>query len=253
MSNPTQRFSGRVENYVRYRPSYPRAVLDLLKAECGLANASVVADIGSGTGILSRLFLENGNRVFGVEPNTEMREAGEKRLERYPRFTSVAGTAEATTLDDAYVDFVVAGQAFHWFDVERARVEFGRILRPGGWVVLIWNARRRDTTPFLTAYERLLRKHGTDYEQVEHGRSAAGMVDEFFRSDEYETQTFDNRQTFDLDGLKGRLSSSSYVPGPGESGYDAMMREAEHLFQAHETNGRITFEYDTKVYYGRLR
>jgi hypothetical protein len=137
--------------------------------------------------------------------------------------------------------------------VERTRVEFGRILRLGGWVVLIWNARRRDTTPFLAAYERLLRKHGTDYEQVAHGRSAAAMVDEFFRSDEYETRTFDNRQTFDLDGLKGRLSSSSYVPGPGESGHDAMMREAEHLFQAHETNGGITFEYDTKVYYGRLR
>ncbi len=253
MRDPTQRFTGRVGNYARYRPSYPRAILTLLETECDLTSASVIADVGSGTGILSELFLENGNRVFGVEPNTEMREAGENRLEHYPRFTSVAGTAEATSLDDACVDFVTAGQAFHWFDVKRTQTEFGRILRPGGWVVVIWNARRRNTTPFLAAYERLLREHGTDYEQVEHGRSAAGMVDEFFRSDEYETRTFDNRQTFDLDGLKGRLSSSSYVPGPGEPGHDAMMREAEHLFQAHETNGRITFKYDTKMYYGRLR
>lgn len=253
MTDPTQRFSGRVDNYVRYRPSYPRTVLDLLTSECGLTSASVVADIGSGTGILSRLFLENGNRVFGVEPNKKMRAAGERFLGDHPHFVSVAGTAEATTLDDAGVDIVTAGQAFHWFDVQRTRAEFGRILRPGGWVVVIWNARRRDATPFLAAYERLLREHGTDYEQVEHGRSAAAMVDEFFGSDGYDTETFDNAQTFDLDGLKGRLLSSSYVPGPGEPGSEAMLGEAEELFREHQTDGRVTIEYDTKVYYGRLR
>jgi SAM-dependent methyltransferase len=236
----------------RYRPSYPRAILNLLKTECDLTSASVVADVGSGTGILSELFLQNANRVFGVEPNHEMRKAGERMLERYPRFTSVAATAEATTLDDACVDFVTAGQAFHWFEVERSRAEFGRILRPGGWVVVIWNARRWTTTPFLAAYERLLREHGTDYEQVEHGRSAAGMVGEFFGPVEYEMEVFDNAQTFDLDGLKGRLLSSSYVPGPGEPGSEAMLREAEELFREHQTNGKVTFEYDTKVYYGSL-
>jgi SAM-dependent methyltransferase len=252
MRDPTQRFTGRVGNYARYRPSYPRAILTLLEKECDLTSASVIADVGSGTGILSELFLENGNRVFCVEPNTEMREAGENRLEHYPRFTSVAGTAEATTLDDACVDFVTAGQALHWFDVKRTQTEFGRILRPGGWVVVIWNARRRGTTPFLAAYERLLREHGTDYEQVEHGRSGAGMVDEFFGSDGYETKTFDNAQTFDLDGLKGRLLSSSYVPGPGEPGSGAMLREAEELFREYQSDGRVTIEYDTKVYYGHL-
>ena len=252
MRDPTQRFTGRVGNYARYRPSYPRAILSLLETECGLTSASVVADVGSGTGILSEIFLQNGNRVFGVEPNHEMREAGESRLERYPRFMSVAATAEATTLDDACVDFVTAGQAFHWFEVARSRAEFGRILRPGGWVVVIWNARRRNTTPFLAAYERLLREHGTDYEQVEHDRSAAGMVDEFFGSVEYEMEIFDNTQTFDLDGLKGRLLSSSYVPGPGEPSSEAMLREAEELFREHQADGKVTIEYDTKVYYGRL-
>ena len=252
MRDPTQRFTGRVGNYDRYRPSYPRAILNLLETECDLTSDSVIADVGSGTGILSKLFLENGNRVFGVEPNYEMCEVGERRLERYPRFTSVAATAEATTLDDASVDFVTAGQAFHWFDVERCRAEFARILRAGGWVVVIWNARRRNTTPFLAAYERLLREHGTDYEQVEHGRSAAGMVDEFFGSDGYETKTFDNAQTFDLDGLKGRLLSSSYVPGPGEPGSEAMLREAAEIFYDHQSDSTVTIEYDTKVYYGRL-
>jgi SAM-dependent methyltransferase len=252
MRDPTQRFSGRVGNYSRYRPSYPLAILTLLETECDLTSASVVADVGSGTGILSELFLENGNRVFGVEPNVEMREAGENRLELYPSFTSVAGTAEATTLDGASVDFVTAGQAFHWFDVKRTQTEFGRILRPGGWVVVIWNARRRNTTPFLAAYERLLREHGTDYEQVEHGRSAAGMVDEFFGPVEYEMEIFDNAQTFDLDGLKGRLLSSSYVPGPGEPGSGAMLQEAQEIFDQYQTDGEVTIEYDTKVYYGLL-
>jgi ubiquinone/menaquinone biosynthesis C-methylase UbiE len=253
VTDPTQRFTGRVENYVRYRPSYPRAVLDLLETECGLASASVVADVGSGTGILSELFLENGNRVIGIEPNEEMQEAGERRLGHHPRFTSVAGTAEATTLDDDSVDFVTAGQAFHWFDPERARTEFERVLKLTGWVVLVWNWRRKDRTPFLAAYEKLLLAHGTDYAEVGRYRDSARMVQDFFGSDTFETRTFDNRQTFDLDGLKGRLSSSSYVPGPGRPGHEAMMREAERTFRAHETDGKVIFEYDTKVYYGRLR
>jgi len=251
MTDHTQRFAGRVESYVKYRPSYPRAVLDLLADECDLTRASVVADVGSGTGLLSTLFLQDGNHVFGVEPNSEMRAAAEELLRDHPRLTSVAGTAEDTTLPDDSVDFVVAGQAFHWFDVERARAEFRRILKPGSWVIMIWNARRRDATPFLIAYERLLRKHGTDYKQVEHGRTAA-MVDQFFGSDVYETETFSNAQALDLEGLKGRLLSSSYVPARGEVGSETMLREAEKIFNQHQTDNTVTIEYDTKAYYGRV-
>ena len=250
--DPTRRFAGRVECYVRYRPSYPRAVLDLLRERCDLTNDSVVADVGSGTGILSNLFLENGNHVFGIEPNPEMRAAAEELLSAHPHFTSVAGTAEDTTLPDNSVDFVVAGQAFHWFDVERARTEFGCILKPGGWVVMVWNARRRDATPFLIAYERLLREHGTDYEQIEHGRSAAAMVDEFFGPEVYGAEAFSNAQALDLEGLKGRLLSSSYVPGPWEPGSEAILREARDIFDEHQSGGAVTIEYDAKVYYGRL-
>ncbi len=252
MIDPTQRFSNRVENYVRFRPSYPRAVLELLETECGLTSASVIADVGSGTGILSELFLQNGNRVFGVEPNGEMREAGERYLGGYASFVSVAGTAEETKLEGESVDFVLAGQAFHWFDPARAREELGRILKPGGWAVILWNSRRRDATPFLASYERLLREHGTDYEQVEHVRGAAEMVEEFFGTDRYRTATFDNAQTLDLDGLKGRLLSSSYVPGPGEAGAGAMLRDAEEVFREHGMGGHVTLEYETEVYYGRL-
>lgn len=252
MMDPTKRFSSRVENYARYRPSYPRAVLDLLTAECGLTGASVIADVGSGTGFLSELFLENGNRVFGIEPNKEMREAGESLLKDYARFTSVAATAEATTLGDRSVDFVTAGQAFHWFDRGQARAEFARILKPEGWVVLVWNERRTEATPFLEAYERLLLTYGTDYETITHKNIGAGELGAFFEPGAFEVGTFENRQVFDLDGLKGRLLSSSFVPDRGHPDHDAMLEELGAIFDAHQENGTVTFEYETKVYYGHL-
>ena len=151
MSDSTRRFSSRVDNYVKYRPSYPPEVVELLAAECGLTPGALVADIGAGTGLLAELFLQNGYRVLGVEPNREMRQAGERLLGDYPHFTSIDGTAEVTTLADKSVDIITAGQAFHWFDREKARAEFARILRPGGWVALVWNERRVDATPFLAA------------------------------------------------------------------------------------------------------
>jgi SAM-dependent methyltransferase len=252
MTDPTQRFTNRVDHYVRYRPSYPRAVLDLLKTECGLTDTSVVADVGSGTGILSELFLQNGNHVLGIEPNREMKEAAERRLGGHPRFTSVAGTAEDTTLDEASVDFVVAGQAFHWFDPERARTEFARILKPEGWVALVWNLRRKGATPFLVAYERLLEVYRTDRGEVEFWRKSDEMASAFFGPGSSEKATFDNEQVLDLEGLKGRLLSISYVPAQGEPGSDEMLRNAEEIFRKHQTGGTVAVEYDTKVYYGRM-
>src|SRR5579864_7721053 len=166
VKDATQRFSSRVDNYVRFRPGYPPEVLTLLKKECGLTADSVIADIASGTGIFTRMLAEIGVRVFGVEPNDEMRQAGEQFLKNYPRFTSVAGAAEATTLAEHSVDLVTAAQAAHWFDREKARREFMRILKPSGWTVLLWNERRTDSTPFLREYERLLLRYGTDYHEV---------------------------------------------------------------------------------------
>ena len=250
--DPKQRFAGRVESYVKHRPSYPRAVIHLLQAECGLTDASVVADVGSGTGILSRLFLDNGNRVFGVEPNPEMRAAVEEILGDQTRFTSVEGSAEDTTLPNHSVDFVVAGQAFHWFDAERTREEFARVLGPEGWAVLVWNLRRKDATPFLAAYEQLLQTYRTDRGEIEIWRQDAEMADSLFGPGSFERATFDNEQVLDLDGLKGRLLSVSYVPARDEPGSEAMLREAERIFSEHQTNGTVTIEYDTEVYYGRL-
>lgn len=154
-----QRFSSRVADYVRYRPGYPSEVLPLLRTECGLKPGHVVADIGSGTGFLSELFLKNGNRVYGIEPNDAMREAGEEYLASYDNFSSIVGSAEATTLESGSVDFVSAGQAFHWFAPSATRTEFRRVLKANGWIVILWNDRQRDT-PFADAYENLLLKYG---------------------------------------------------------------------------------------------
>jgi SAM-dependent methyltransferase len=253
MTDPTQRFTGRVEDYARYRPGYPPELLDLLRSECGLTESAVVADVGSGTGILARLLLDNGNRVFMVEPNDEMRRAGERLLSGHGRSESVAGSAEATTLPESSVDLVTAGQAFHWFDPEAARKEFARVLRPGGRVVLVWNDRRKHGGPFLEAYERLLQTYATDYAEVEHGRKGSPEnVRGFFAPNHVYTATFSNRQVMHYDGLLGRLRSSSYVPAEGQSGYLEMLGELQRIFRNHENGGQVVMEYVTRAYYGCL-
>jgi len=249
--NATSRFSDRVENYIRYRPGYPPEAIAVLQDECSLTPQHVIADIASGTGIWTRPLLENGNRVFGVEPNAEMRQAGERLLERFPNFTSVTGTAEATTLGDGSVEFVTAAQAAHWFDCERARQEFARILKPGGWLVLLWNERLIDTTPFLHDYEQLLLTYGTDYKEVRHERTT-GAVNKFFDPAPFQERIYTLRQDFDYAGIEGRLLSSSYAPGPEHPDYPAMMRELRRIYDAHAEGGRVACDYKTRVYFGRL-
>jgi SAM-dependent methyltransferase len=227
-------------------------VVALLADECGLAPETLVADIGSGTGLLAKLFLKNGNRVIGVEPNREMREAGERLLSGYAGFTSVEGSAEATTLGDQSVDVITAGQAFHWFDRARARAEFARILRPGGWVALVWNERRASSTAFLEAYERLLRSYSSEYETLNHRQVDQATIAAFFAPGTFRIASFENRQVFDLAGVQGRLLSSSYTPEPGHPRYQPMLDELAAIVGAHQVDGTVAFEYDTNVYFGRL-
>jgi ubiquinone/menaquinone biosynthesis C-methylase UbiE len=252
MTDPLNRFSNRVENYVKYRPGYPGGVIELLKSECGLTQDAVIADVGSGTGILSELFLKNGNSVFGIEPNAEMRRAAERLLQDYTRFVSIDATAEATTLETESAGFVTAAQAFHWFARSETKKEFARILKRDGWVVLIWNERRLDSTPFLQTYEDLLLRYGTDYAQVRH-ENVTGEIDEFFTPQPFAVKTLENVQYFDFESLKGRLLSSSYAPDQGHPNFTPMLANLEEMFAAYEHAGIVSFEYDTRVFYGHLR
>lgn len=245
------RFSNRVADYVATRPSYPAGVLDILRAEAGLTPQTLVADIGSGTGLSAELFLKNGNVVYGVEPNADMRLAGESLLAGHPDFHSVTGSAEATTLVDQSVDIIVGGQAFHWFDPAKARIEFLRILKSDGFVALLWNTRKLDTTPFLRGYERLLRELGTDYLEVVHTNIDRDKLRVFFGGD-FAYHTLPNEQRFDREGLRGRVRSSSYTPPVGHPSHEPLIQQLDALFEGHHVGGQVRFEYDTEIYLGRL-
>lgn len=248
VSNTVERFSNRVANYIKYRPDYPREVVEHLTANCGLTKDSIIADVGCGPGQSSRMFLENGNRVIGVEPNAAMRAAAKELLGEFESFTVVDGTSESTTLNDESVDFVVAAQAFHWFEPEGTRREFKRILKPEGCIVLIWNERQLDTTPFLIAYEKLLLKYATDYTKVRHENVDALRLGDFFQS-EYSSSVFKNIQVHDFEGIKGRMFSSSYMPSETDSSAEQLTDELRELFAKHCENGKINIIYDTRVYY----
>ncbi len=269
------RSCSRAENYLKYRPSYPPTIIELLQRECALTKHALIADIGSGTGKLTELFLNNGNQVFGIEPDPAMRTTAEYALQKYPNFTSIAATAEATSLVDHSVDFVTAGQAFHWFDRERARKEFARILVPKGWVVLVWNRQKTTGTPFLLALEQFwqiymthegLQAVATGHEltlllqqtnpvyrwRLDPESALQEIIVPFFGSNKYVLKTFENPRAYDFEGLKGRVLSSGGVPQPGHARYQEMLDDLEAIFQAHQVNGKVTIEHETQVYYGQL-
>ncbi|WP_276354498.1 class I SAM-dependent methyltransferase [Cohnella caldifontis] len=250
--NSKERFSNRVEDYVKYRPGYPREAIDYLYEEGGLSAESVAADIGAGTGIFSRYLLERGTKVIGVEPNDRMRGAAEEALSGFPGFRAVPGSAEATGLPGAYVDFIVSAQAFHWFDQAAARREFARILKPGGKTALIWNVRLTSGTRFLEEYEDLLLKLGTDYADVNLRNVTREQLASFFRRGTMREARFTNRQIVDFDGLSGRLRSSSYAPAPGHPNHEPMMRELKALFDRNQQNGHVSLDYETTVYLGEM-
>ncbi len=250
-SSPTERFSQKVENYLKYRPHYPPEVLALLQRECGLGPEWVIADVGSGTGFSAELFLANGNRVYGVEPNGPMRAAGQSYLTRFPNFVSVAATAEATTLPAESIDMVLAGQAFHWFDQPQARREFDRITRGDRWLVLMWNS-RDENNAFQQDYEQMLLSFGTDYTQIRHTNLEDEQMEAFFGPGGCAKATFPYSQIVDQEGLTGRALSSSYLPSPGDPTYEPMVAALAELFQKHQVDGRLSFDYHTDVYYAHL-
>lgn len=250
--NNKERFSNRVDTYVKYRPSYPKEAIDYLYDTIGLSPDSEVADIGAGTGIFSRLLLERGSRVTAVEPNQAMREAAEQALGGHPQFRALPGAAESTGLPDGSVDFIVCAQAFHWFDRDAAQAEFRRVLKPGGKAALIWNTRLTHGSPFLEEYERLLHTFGTDYAKVNHRNISRDMLLSFFKEGDLTEARFTNRQVFDFEGLRGRLMSSSYCPVPGHPSHEPMMEALRDLFDRNARNGTVFFDYETEIYWGEV-
>ncbi len=248
---PAERFTSRVGDYTRHRPGYPDEVVDIIGTATGLGPGATVADIGAGTGISAELFLRRGFTVIAVEPNDAMRAEAERRLGGEPGFRSVRGSAEATGLPGESVDLVVAAQAFHWFEPVAARREFTRILRPDGWLAILWNERRTDT-PFLAGYEALLKKYSTDYAIVDHRNVGTDRLVEIFGA-QPESRTIPNRQVFDYPALTGRLLSSSYTPASGQPLHDEMIAALRELFDEHQREGVVSFEYDVRIHLGARR
>ncbi len=244
--NPKTRFSSRVENYIKYRPSYPYKIISFLQEKAILIKSSIIADVGSGTGILSKLFLENGNKVYGIEPNKDMRNASEIFLKDFSNFVSIDGSAESTGLDDNSIDLIVAGQAFHWFDVKQTKKEFKRVLKPEKYVVLIWNNRIKKGNSFCEEYEKFVSEYGTDYKEV---RKNEKNINKFFQ---YELKTFENFQTLDLEGFKGRTLSTSYMPLESDPVFPEMANDLKLIFETHQRDGIVKFVYKTEVCYGKL-
>jgi ubiquinone/menaquinone biosynthesis C-methylase UbiE len=250
MKAPTERFGNRVDNYAKYRPQYPGAMLEFIRTVAPLS--AIVADIGSGTGILTKQLLSAGFEVYAIEPNDPMRSEAERSLSVEPLFHSVKGSAESTSLPDRSMDFITSAQAFHWFDRGKAKPEFQRILRPGRWTALIWNERQVDTSTFSWKYEELLRNKAPEYRQVDHRNVSAGDISAFFEPGQVIVKKFPNAQQLGREAFIGRVLSSSYVPLAGEPGHRDIVAAAERLFDERAVEGTVSFEYETMLYLGRF-
>lgn len=248
--NNTTRFTDRVNDYRKFRPHYPNDIVIFLQDSYGITPQDTIADIGAGTGISSRLFLENGYKVLAVEPNAAMRKAAVDDLRLFEKFDAIQGTAEHTSLPDSAVNIIIAAQAFHWFDVPAARKEFNRILMANGLVVLIWNE-RLTTSAFEAEYDSFIVRHAIDYVKVDHRNIDYERIKGFFAPYPCALKVFSNHQDFDFEGLKGRLLSSSYMPQAGSEGYDEMIAGLKLLFDRHSSQDTIRINYDTNVYVGR--
>jgi len=250
MKDNTKRFSDRVDNYQNYRPSYTSEVVNYIFCNFGLSKDSVFADIGSGTGIFTEKLLQRCKAVFAVEPNQEMRNASDINLSSYRGYKSINGTSENTTLNANSIDTITVAQAFHWFNIDATRKEFKRILKCDGYVFLIWNKRVTDT-PFLNAYENILNNKISEYREVNHNNITHEIIKTFLIRD-YSEAIFLNNQVFTLEGVLGRLNSSSYTPKKDTNEYQILENEIVKAFNQFSTNGKVSFNYNTEIYAGKI-
>lgn len=251
--NPTGRFTGRVEAYRRYRSRYPREIIPLLQEKCGLRRESIVADIGAGTGMLSELFLENGNAVFAIEPNADMRSACEELTVRFQQLKCIDGTAEDTHLPERSMDIIAVGRAFHWFDHQKCRAEFTRILKPGGWAVLAGLGPRRGKESVQDDYQAIIRQHGIDYERLRGRYNVKEAVQRFFEGGALQETEFSGFEELTYEGLEGHTLSLSVTPQPDHPGFLAMQQALKTYFEKYQLDGKILLPTNCRVYMGQLR
>ena len=249
---PTERFSTRAESYRLHRPNYPNEIVDLLRRECNLTSNSLVVDIAAGTGLLTKIFLESDHQVIAIEPNEQMRAVCAKLATRFPQLQCFNATAEATGLPNHSVDLITVAQALHWFQLDQARAEFARILRPGGWCAVIYNNRQMKGDAFHEGYERILTEFGIDYLLVQRQHMTSEKLIAFFTPNQMHQAMFPNEQLLDLKALEGRIISSSYMPQPGNEKYPAMQAAIKKLFAANQVDGHARMQYDCIVSYGQL-
>ena len=249
---PITHFSKKVQSYIKYRPNYPHELLLLMEQEMGLNKESMIADIGSGTGILTGMFIANGNLTYAVEPNNEMRYAADEMWGFYPNYRSTIGRAEETHLASNVIDFITAGQAFHWFDPVVSRAEFNRILKPGGWCVLVWNNRIDQASGFMEGYEAFLQEYAENYDTHHHRVGRSETIDQFFSPNEVHFKAFANQQRFDLNGLLGRYFSSSYSYDDSHPDHESAKEKLTNLFDQYQKEGKVTMLYQTEIYFGQL-
>ena len=246
--DPTRRFSARAEQYHSYRPGYPARLLDFLRDACALAPDHVVADVGCGTGLLAARFLENGNLVYGIEPNPEMRAVAERLLGGCSRFRSIDGRGERTTLPDGSVDFVAVGRAFHWLEPEAALTEFARIARPGGWAVILWFT-RKSASPFHAAYEALRAEYARGQPRTIHRRRE---LRDLLVAHGFRVEVSTDRRAATLESLEGETLSYSDAPAPGDPLLAPMRERLRALFDRHQRDGRVSLDYELAIHWKRL-
>lgn len=244
--NSIERFTDRVVDYEKFRPSYPKEIIQVLKEHIGLNKKWLVADIGSGTGLSTQLFLENGNDVFAVEPNREMRESLLHHFKTYRNLIALNATAEATSIESGCVDLIFAGQSFHWFDRVACQKEFGRILAENGHIVLVWNQRDPEDA-FQQEYEDFLLNHIPSYQSVSHKNISDDDLKHFFGSRPMHKVSLPNQQILDLRSFLGRVRSSSYFPKEQDEN-KTLYDDLRLLFDKYAISERIVFKYMTEIY-----
>lgn len=248
-----ERYSSKTDDYAKYRPNFPNEIVEFLYSNDFINSNSIIADIGSGTGRFTRLLLEKGNKVYGVERNDEMRAKAEQLLSQYSNFISIRGSAEETVLTDNTIDLITAAQAFHWFNKEKCLSEFKRIIKKNGKVLILWDDFLTNYNNFSIEYGKVLNKYRiVELGQMEKRFTRTEMISDFFRNNKYETLSFTHEIYQNFNSIKGGALSASFTPKPDEVNYKPFLLELQEVFEKFQSEGKVLTAFQTICYLGKI-